>query len=125
MYPSDRKYSKEHEWIRVEGETGTIGITDFAQQELGDIVFVELPEKGKQVRRDQVLGTIESVKAVSEVYAPASGFVAEVNEALDNAPETINRDAHGDGWFCRLRLSDPSELDGLMDAEAYEKLTTS
>ena len=123
MYPKDRKYSKQHEWIQVEGDTGTIGITQFAQQELGDIVFVELPEKGKQVNRDDVLGTIESVKAVSEIYAPATGVVVEVNEALEAAPETVNQDPHASGWFCKLRLSDASELDPLMDAAAYEAHT--
>jgi len=122
MYPTDRKYTKEHEWIRVDGDTATIGITEFAQKELGDIVYVELPDKGKQVERDDVLGTIESVKAVSEIFAPVGGTVLEANEALDGAPETVNQDPHDRGWYCKLRLSDPAELEGLLDAPAYEEL---
>jgi glycine cleavage system H protein len=125
MYPTDRKYTKEHEWIKLDGNVGTIGITEFAQKELGDIVYVELPEKGKQAGRDDVLGTIESVKAVSEIYSPVSGTVTEANEALDEAPEKVNEDPHGEGWYCRIELQDPGELDGLMDAEAYEQLTES
>ena len=125
MFPTDRKYTKEHEWIRADGETATLGITEFAQRELGDIVFVELPEKDKQVAREEVLGTIESVKAVAEVFAPASGTVVEVNADLDGSPELLNQDPHDKGWYCKLQLSDPSELDGLMDAAAYEKLTES
>ncbi len=125
MFPTDRKYTKEHEWIRVDGETATLGITDFAQRELGDIVFVELPEKGKQVTREEVLGTIESVKAVAEVFSPVTGIVLEVNADLDGSPETLNQDPHDKGWYCKLQLSDPSELDGLMDAAAYEKFTES
>lgn len=122
MYPTDRKYTKEHEWIRVDGDTATIGITEFAQKELGDIVYVELPDKGKQVERDDVLGTIESVKAVSEIFAPVGGTVLEANEALDGAPETVNQEPHDGGWYCKLRLSDPAELEGLLDAAAYEEL---
>lgn len=125
MYPTDRSYTKEHEWLRTDGDEGTVGITEFAQRELGDIVYVELPEKGKQVRKDDVLGTIESVKAVSEIYAPVSGTVIETNEALNDAPETVNRDPHGEGWFCKLRISDPAELDSLLDAEAYRELSAS
>ena len=125
MHPTDRRYTKEHEWVQADGDTGTIGITDFAQQELGDIVYVELPDKGKQVRKDDVLGTIESVKAVSEIYAPASGTVIEANEALADAPETVNQDPHGAGWFCKLQLSDPSELEDLLDAQAYQDLIAS
>ncbi len=125
MYPTDRKYSKEHEWIKIDGDTATVGITDFAQKELGDIVYVELPEKGKQVGKDDVLGTIESVKAVSEIFAPVSGTVVEANEALDGSPETVNEDPHEAGWYCKLQLSDPGELEGLLDAEAYRQLTES
>jgi glycine cleavage system H protein len=125
MYPTDRKYTKEHEWILIEGNVGTIGITEFAQQELGDIVYVELPEKGKQVSKDDVIGTIESVKAVSEIYSPVSGTVVEANDALDEGPETVNQDPHGGGWYCKIELSDPTELEGLMDAEAYRQLAES
>ena len=119
MFPNDRRYTKEHEWVKVEGQAATVGITDFAQKELGDIVFVELPEIGRAVALGEVLGTIESVKAVSELYAPVSGTVAEVNTLLNDAPETINRDAHQAGWICKVKLAKPGELDELMDAAAY------
>ncbi len=121
MHPDDRKYSKDHEWILVDGDTGTVGITDFAQKELGDIVFVELPETDQSVDKDGALGSIESVKSVSEIFLPVSGTVTEVNEALNDSPETVNSDPHGDGWYCKITLSNPAELDDLMDAEAYEK----
>ena len=123
MVPTDRRYTKDHEWVAVAGDTATVGITDFAQRELGDIVYVELPEKGKQVRPGDVLGTIESVKAVSEIFAPVSGTVVDSNQDLDDRPETVNRDALGAGWYCKLVLSDPSEVGALMDAAAYEKMT--
>jgi glycine cleavage system H protein len=123
MQPSNLHYTKDHEWIRVEGDTGTIGITDYAQGELGDIVYVELPEVGLELKAGDVMGTIESVKAVSELYAPVSGTVAEVNPVLDDQPETLNSDAFGEGWICRITLSDPSETEGLMNADAYEELT--
>jgi glycine cleavage system H protein len=119
MFPNDRRYTKEHEWVKVEGQSATVGITDFAQKELGDIVFVELPEIGRVVALGDVLGTIESVKAVSELYAPVSGTVAAVNTLLNDAPESVNRDAHEAGWICKLKLSKPGELDTLMDAAAY------
>ena len=122
MYPTDRRYSKEHEWIAVEGDRARLGITDFAQQELGDIVYVELPDEGREVSVGDVLGTVESVKAVSEIYAPISGRVAERNEKLDEQPETLNSDPHGDGWYCTIVVANTAELDALMDAEAYEKL---
>jgi glycine cleavage system H protein len=122
MYPTDRRYTKEHEWIAGSDGTARVGITDFAQQELGDIVYVELPEVGKTVKAGDTLGTIESVKAVSEIYAPVAGEVVEANRALDASPETVNRDPHGEGWYCSLRLADPSALDALMDAAAYGKL---
>ena len=121
MYPTDRRYSKEHEWLSLDGETVTLGITEFAQAELGDIVFVELPEVGKEFRSGDVLGTIESVKAVSEIYAPINGTVVEVNKSLDGAPEIVNSDPHGEGWYCKVRLADPGQLDGLMDAASYEQ----
>jgi len=122
MYPTDWRYSKDHEWIRLDGDSVQIGITDFAQQELGDIVYVELPESGTEVKAGDTLGTIESVKAVSEIFAPVSGTVESANEALDEAPESINKAPHGDGWYCTIKLADASELDELMDAASYEKL---
>lgn len=124
MIPADLRYTKEHEWIRVEGDLGTIGITEFAQGELGDIVYVELPEIGKTVGAGEILGTIESVKAVSEIYAPVAGTVVEVNEALGSAPETVNADPHGNGWLLKVKISAPAELDGLLDATAYGKLVS-
>ena len=122
MYPTDWRYSKDHEWIRPDGENVQIGITDFAQQELGDIVYVELPETGQQVKAGDTLGTIESVKAVSEIYAPVSGTVESINESLDDAPESVNNDPHGDGWYCTIKLADTGELEKLMDATGYETL---
>jgi len=122
MYPTDWHYSKEHEWIRPDGDTVRIGITDFAQQELGDIVYVELPEAGSQIKAGETLGTIESVKAVSEIFAPVSGTVVSVNSALDENPEVINSEPHGEGWYCTVRLSDSAELETLMSADDYAKL---
>jgi glycine cleavage system H protein len=118
-YPDDLRYSKEHEWVRVEGDTATIGITSFAADELGDIVFIELPEVGGTLSQFGTFGVVESVKAVSDLYAPVSGEVTEVNEALRDQPELLNADAFGDGWIARVRLSDPDQVDALMDAEAY------
>ena len=120
MYPSDYRYTKEHEWIKVSGETGTIGITDYAQHELGDVVFVELPETGAKIKAGDVFGTIESVKAVSEIYSPVSGEVAETNSALSNAPETVNSDPHGAAWLIKVKLANSAEISGLMDAAAYQ-----
>ena len=122
MYPTDRRYSKDHEWIVVDGAHAVIGITEFAQQELGDIVYVEMPEAGVEVKPGDVLGTIESVKAVSEILAPVAGRVIESNAALDGKPETVNQDPHGEGWYCKLELSNPGELDDLMDADGYREL---
>jgi glycine cleavage system H protein len=119
MYPTDRKYTKDHEWLGVDGQTGTVGITDFAQKQLGDVVYVDLPEVGTTVTAGQTFGTIESVKAVSELYAPVSGEVTEGNAALADDPALINRDPEGDGWFFKLTLADESELQGLMDEPAY------
>ena len=113
-------YTDEHEWISVEGDGATVGITDFAQGQLGDIVFVEVPEAGRQVSKSGEAAVVESVKAASDVYAPVSGEVIEANQALGDEPALVNTDPEGEGWFYRLRLSDPSELDGLMDAEAYQ-----
>ena len=122
-YPDDLRYSKEHEWVRVEGTHGTIGITSFASDELGDIVFVELPEVGSSVAQFATFGVVESGKAVSDLYSPVSGSVTEVNEALRDAPELLNGDPFGEGWIMRVELADPTELDALMDADAYASET--
>ena len=118
-------YTKEHEWISVEGSEATVGITDFAQGQLGDVVFVELPEAGRQVSRGGEAAVVESVKAASDVYAPVSGEVVEANQALVDDSALVNSDPEGQGWFFRLRLSDPSELEGLMDADAYKSFCDS
>lgn len=122
-YPDDLRYSKEHEWVRVDGETATIGITKYAADELGDIVFVDLPEVGARLEQFGSFGVVESVKAVSDLYAPVSGEVAEVNQALSSAPELLNTDPFGEGWIARLTLSDPTQLDQLLDADGYAQLT--
>ncbi|HUP44740.1 MAG TPA: glycine cleavage system protein GcvH [Thermoanaerobaculia bacterium] len=120
--PEDNRYAKSHEYVHVEGDVGTIGITDYAQKELGDVVFVELPQVGSQLDATDELGSIESVKAVSELFAPVSGEVIEVNEALSDKPELVNTDPYGDGWMVRVRLSTPDEVDELlMSAEEYEE----
>jgi len=118
-FPDDLRYSKEHEWVRADGTRATIGITSFAADELGDIVFVELPEVGTSLNQFQTFGVVESVKAVSDLYSPVSGNVVEVNEALRDAPELLNSDAFGQGWIAKVELADPAELDTLMDAAAY------
>ena len=119
-YPADYRYTKEHEWLKVEGNTGTIGITDHAQESLGDIVFVELPKVGSELTAGKTLGTVESVKAVSDIFAPVSGTVTEVNEALNTSPEQVNKDAHG-AWMVKLKLKDPTEANRLLSAADYEK----
>lgn len=119
--PEDCRYSKQHEWIRVDGEGGTVGITDHAQKELGDVVFVELPEIGQVFAADEVLANVESVKAVSEVYAPVAGEVASVNAALVSSPERVNQDPYGDGWFVRIQGVDSGDLDNLLSADQYRK----
>jgi glycine cleavage system H protein len=119
-YPADFRYTKEHEWIKVDGKSATIGITDHAQGSLGDIVFVELPKVGTEVALHKSFGTVESVKAVSELFAPASGKVTAVNEELNTAPEKINTDAHG-AWMIKIELTNPSEIDSLLNAPDYEK----
>lgn len=119
-YPAAFRYTKEHEWIDVKGGVGTVGITDYAQHELGDVVFVELPKVGAKVEAGKSFGTVESVKAVSELYAPVAGEVIETNAALQNTPEKINSDPHGAAWLIKLRLASPSDASGLMDAAAYE-----
>jgi glycine cleavage system H protein len=122
MYPADLKYTKDHEWVRVEGDTGTIGITNFAQLQLGDVVYVDLPDVGAQLSAGQTFGTIESVKAVSELYAPLSGEVVEVNTALKDKPEDVNAKPH-DTWMIKVRLANAAETSGLMDAAAYQAHT--
>jgi len=118
---SDIRFSKDHEWIRIDGDTATIGISDFAQTQLGDVVFVELPEIGRELAKGGDAAVVESVKAASEVYAPVAGEVIEINEALAANPGTINTDPLGEGWFFKIRIADPGELDGLMDEAAYAK----
>ncbi|MCL6594204.1 MAG: glycine cleavage system protein GcvH [Alicyclobacillus sp.] len=118
--PADLKYSKEHEWVRVEGNRAVIGITDFAQDELGDIVFVELPKVGAQVTANNTFGTIESVKTVSDLYAPVSGTVVDVNQALADAPERVNQSPYGDGWMIVVEMDRPEELHDLLDAQGYQ-----
>ncbi|MCD6363401.1 MAG: glycine cleavage system protein GcvH [Synergistetes bacterium] len=123
MIPKELKYSSEHEWIRVEGNIGTVGITSYAQEQLGDIVFVELPETGKEVNKMEAVAVVESVKAASDIYTPVSGRITEVNEELNDSPSLINEDPYGKGWIFRIELRDPRELDELLSAEEYEKLT--
>ncbi len=118
---SDVRYSEEHEWIRLEGDVGVVGITDYAQDQLGDVVYVELPEVGRRVEKAAEAAVVESVKAASEVYAPAAGEVVAVNEALHDDPSTVNSDPEGAGWFIKIKLDDAAEVDRLMDAEAYRK----
>lgn len=120
MYPENYKYTKEHEWILVEGDTGTIGITDHAQHELGDIVYVDLPKAGTAVDQGKALGSVESVKAVSDIYSPVTGEVIESNGDLTSAPEKLNADPHGAAWLVKIKLSNPSELDGLLSAADYQ-----
>ena len=121
-YPEDLRYHQEHDWARVEGDTATVGVTWYAQDALGEIVHYEPPEEGTTVAKDESYGEVESVKAVSDLIAPLSGEVVEVNRALVDAPETINEDPYGDGWLIRIRMSDPSELDDLLDVGAYKQL---
>jgi glycine cleavage system H protein len=118
-------YTEEHEWVRVEGDLATVGVTDFAQGQLGDVVFVEIPEAGRQVTKGGEAAVVESVKAASDVYAPVSGEVVEGNDALVEDPSLVNTDPEGEGWFFKLRLSDPSELEALMDADAYKNFCDS
>lgn len=121
MYPEDLHFTKQHEWVRVSGDSGTVGITDYAQQQLGDIVYVDLPRPGTKVELGKVMGSVESVKAVSDVYAPVSGEVTEINDVLASAPEKLNESPHGDGWLVKILLSAPEEIQGLLSAADYEK----
>jgi glycine cleavage system H protein len=119
-YPKQYRYTKEHEWIDAKGDTATIGITDYAQHELGDVVFVELPAVGTKLAAGKTFSSVESVKAVSEIYAPANGEVTEANSTLQNKPETINSDPHGAGWLVKIKLTSAAEVNALMDAKTYE-----
>jgi glycine cleavage system H protein len=121
--PAELRYSSDHEWVRVDGTTVTIGITEYAQDALGDVVFVEMPDSGLAVALGESFSEVESTKSVSDIYAPITGSVVEVNAALESQPELLNSDPYGEGWICRIEIADPAELDGLMDAEAYRALT--
>jgi len=121
-FPETLKYTKDHEWIRIEGDTGTVGITDYAQGELGDVVFVELPAVGRSVRQHESFGTIEAVKAVSDLFAPMSGAVTDVNAAVAATPDAVNKDPYGKGWMVKLKLANPAEASALLDAKAYRAL---
>lgn len=121
--PGDLYYTDDHEWLRIENGTATVGITDFAQSELGDIVFVELEPEGTEVGKDDIFGTIEAVKTVSELYMPVSGILTALNDELEQAPEVVNDDPYGDGWMIEIELEDPDEIDDLMEAEEYDEVT--
>ena len=123
MVPADLRYTKDHEWVRVEGDTATIGVTDFAAGQLGDVVFVDLPATGKALEQFATFGVVESVKAVSDLYAPVSGEVVETNQELGGNPELVNSDPFGGGWMIKVRLADAGQVDGLLDPAAYEQLT--
>jgi len=125
MYPADLRYSKEHEWVKAEGKRGRIGLTHHAQKALGDVVFVELPKIGRALKQMEAFGVVESVKAVSDVYSPVSGAVAEVNASLETKPELINQDCYGGGWIIMVEMANPKELDNLMDVKAYEAFLVS
>ena len=120
--PQDLKYTKDHEWIKIEGNSATIGITDFAQNELGDIVYVDIPSVGQDVKQHEVFGTVEAVKTVSDLYMPVSGKVTEFNKSLESAPEKVNSDAYGEGWMVKISISNPGELSGLLSADQYKEL---
>jgi len=120
--PANLKYTKDHEWISLDGEIATVGITDFAQKELGDIVYVEVETLDQTLEKDEVFGTVEAVKTVSDLFLPLSGEIIEFNESLETSPEKVNSDPYGDGWMVKVKISDASEVDGLLDSEAYKKL---
>lgn len=121
-FPDNLKYTKDHEWLLVDGDAGTVGITDYAQGELGDVVFVELPAAGKSVKAHETFGTIEAVKAVSDLYAPVSGTVIEVNKDLEGSPELVNKDPYGKGWMVKIKITNPAELGDLLSSAAYKEL---
>lgn len=120
--PADLKYTKDHEWVKIEGDTATVGITDFAQKELGDIVYVEVETLDQTLAKDEVFGTVEAVKTVSDLFLPLSGEITAFNESLETAPETVNSDPYGDGWMIKVKLSDASEASGLLSSEEYKEL---
>ena len=120
-FPEELKYTEDHEWVRLEGDTATVGITDHAQHELGDIVYVDINTLGDTLSQNDVFGSVEAVKTVSDLFLPAAGEVLEINPALDSAPETVNNDPYGEGWIIRMKVTDPDEIDGLMSAEEYKK----
>ncbi|MFN9595447.1 MAG: glycine cleavage system protein GcvH [Bacteroidota bacterium] len=121
-FPADLKYTKDHEWVRIDGDTATVGITDFAQSELGDIVYVDVNTVGDNIEKEAVFGTVEAVKTVSDLFMPISGEILELNDGLESAPETVNKDPYGDGWMIKIRLSNPAEIDALLSADAYMAL---
>ena len=120
--PSNLKYTKDHEWVKVDGDVATVGITDYAQDQLGDIVFVDIQTQGETLDKEEVFGAIEAVKTVADAFMPVSGEIIEVNAALEGAPQTVNTDPYGEGWMIKIRLTNPAELDELMDAEAYKAI---
>jgi glycine cleavage system H protein len=122
-FPENLKYTKEHEWVSIDGDIATVGVTDFAQGELGDIVFVEIETEGETLAKDEVFGTIEAVKTVSDLFMPLSGEIVEINTSLEDAPESVNENPYDAGWMVKIKLSDTSELEGLMDVESYKALT--
>ena len=119
-FPDDLKYTKEHEWVKVDGTTAIVGVTEFAQSQLGDIVYLELPEEGEELEKEEPFGVIESVKAVSDIYAPLSGTVLEINDPLADNPETVNEDCYGEGWLVKVKITNPKDLNDLMDHTAYQ-----
>ena len=121
-FPDNLRYSKDHEWISINGNTATVGITDFAQQELGDIIFVDITAKGKSLKADEVFGTVEAVKTVSDLFLPVSGTIEEVNPVLENNPELVNTHPYEEGWIIKMKVDNPADVDGLMDATAYKAL---
>lgn len=121
-FPENLKYTKDHEWLQIDGETATVGITDFAQRELGDIVFVDIDTEGKSLGANEIFGTVEAVKTVSDLFLPVSGTVTEVNRDLEGTPEAVNQDPYGKGWMIKMTIDNPSEVDGLMDAAAYRQM---
>src|SRR5258706_13486746 len=123
-FPANLRYTKDHEWIKIEGDTATIGITDFAQKELGDIVYVEVEQIGKELEAGSVFGTVEAVKTVSDLYLPASGTILELNPALGSAPELVNNDPYGEGWMIKMTVKSPGDIEKLLDATAYEAIIT-
>ena len=123
-FPADLKYTKDHEWLRIEGDEAVVGITDFAQRELGDLVFLDIPSVGDEVASEEVFGTVEAVKTVSDLFMPVSATVVEINEKIDDAPELVNQDPYGDGWLVRIRMNNPADVEGLLSADAYAELVS-